>query len=164
MGQPDPMQLPAVSRCSSRRAGGASRRSAHQNSGRSKVLKSIVAVALLGAVLTSGQPAPAAEGDAAAGERVFVRCQVCHVLDQEQNRIGPHLVGVFGREAGAVEGYNYSPAMQEADVVWDVETLDAYLTDPRAYIPGNKMAFAGLRNEEERANLIAYLEKATAAQ
>jgi cytochrome c len=128
------------------------------------VLKSIVAVALLGAVLTPGQPAPAAEGDAAAGERVFVRCRACHVLDQEQNRIGPHLVGVFGREAGAVEGYDYSPAMQEADVVWDEETLDAYLTDPRAYIPGNKMAFAGLRNEEERANLIAYLEKATAAQ
>ena len=80
------------------------------------------------------------------------------------NGVGPHLVGVFGREAGAVESYDYSPAMQEADVVWDAETLDTYLTDPRAYIPGNKMAFAGIRNGQERANLIAYLEKATAAQ
>lgn len=129
-----------------------------------QVLKTMVAVALLGAVLAPGQPALAAEGDAAAGERVFVRCRVCHVPDQEQNRIGPHLVGVFGREAGTVEGYEYSEAMQEADVVWDEETLDAYLTDPRGFIPGNKMAFAGIRSEEERANLIAYLEEATAAQ
>ena len=128
------------------------------------MLKTMVAVALLGAVLAPGQTARAADGDAAAGERVFVRCRACHMIDQEQNRLGPHLVGVFGREAGAVEGYTYSPAMQEADVVWDEETLDAYLADPRGYIPGNKMAFVGLRNEEERANLIAYLEEATAAQ
>ena len=129
-----------------------------------QVLKTMIAVALLGAVLAPGQTARAADGDAAAGERVFVRCRACHMIDQEQNRLGPHLVGVFGREAGAVEGYTYSPAMQEADVVWDEETLDAYLADPRGYIPGNKMAFVGLRNEEERANLIAYLEEATAAQ
>ena len=128
------------------------------------MLKTMIAVALLGAVLAPGQTARAADGDAAAGERVFVRCRACHMIDQEQNRLGPHLVGVFGREAGAVEGYTYSPAMQEADVVWDEETLDAYLADPRGYIPGNKMAFVGLRNEEERANLIAYLEEATAAQ
>jgi cytochrome c len=129
-----------------------------------QVLKTMIAVALLGAVLAPGQTSRAADGDAAAGERVFVRCRACHMIDQEQNRLGPHLVGVFGREAGAVEGYTYSPAMQEADVVWDEETLDAYLADPRGYIPGNKMAFVGLRNEEERANLIAYLEEATAAQ
>ncbi len=88
----------------------------------------------------------------------------CHMVDQEQNRVGPHLVGIMRREAGAVEGFNYSDAMKEADIVWDEQTLDEYLADPRGYIPGNRMAFPGLREEEERANVIAYLKEATQAQ
>lgn len=99
-------------------------------------------------------------GDAEAGERVFNKCQACHVVEQEQNRVGPHLNGVIGREAGAVEGYSYSPALQKlADegVVWDQEALSAYLENPREYAPGTKMIFPGLKKEEERQNVIAYL-------
>lgn len=99
-----------------------------------------------------------AEGDPAAGERVFRQCQACHVVDAEQNRVGPHLVGIFGREAGAVDGFNYSPAMANSGIVWDEETIAAYLADPRGYISGNRMAFAGLRNPEQIADVIAYMK------
>ena len=125
--------------------------------------KMLPALALAGA-LCGIAGAAAAEGDAAKGEKVFVRCKACHVVDQEQNRVGPHLVGLFGREAGAVEGFNYSDALKNADIVWDEATLDAYLADPRGYIAGNKMAFPGLKKEDERADVIAYLKDATQAQ
>ena len=112
------------------------------------------AVAMIG--LMAG--AAAAEGDPAAGERVYRQCQACHVLDAEQNRVGPHLVGIFGREAGAVDGFNYSPAMANSGIVWDEDTIGEYLADPRGYIPGNRMAFAGLRNPEQIADVIAYMK------
>ena len=115
---------------------------------------------LLAAGLTIAAGAAQAQGDAAEGERVFNRCRACHVVDQEQNRIGPHLVGIFGRQAGSVEGFNYSDAMKESGITWDDETLTEYLMNPRDYIPGNRMAFAGLRNEEEIQNLLAYLHEA----
>jgi cytochrome c len=103
-------------------------------------------------------------GDPAKGQNVFKRCQACHVLNQPQNRVGPHLVGIVGRPAGAVEGFNYSPAMKGSGKTWDEATLDAYLADPKGYLPGNKMAFPGLKKPEERADLIAYLKQATASQ
>jgi cytochrome c len=113
--------------------------------------------------LTAAGVAPAlAAGDPAAGEQVFRRCQACHLVTAEQNRVGPHLVGVFGRPAGAVEGFNYSPAMRQAGedgLVWDEETIAAYLADPRGYIQGNRMAFAGLRQEQEIADVIAYMRQ-----
>jgi cytochrome c2 len=116
---------------------------------------------LLGAALLLPAAPVAAEGDAEAGERVFNRCRACHVPDQEQNRVGPHLVGIFGREAGAVEDYRYSPALADSGIVWDDETIAAYVADPRGFIPGNRMAFPGIRNEQEIADLIAYLHEAT---
>lgn len=101
----------------------------------------------------------AAAQDPAAGEAVFRRCQACHVVDSDQNRVGPSLQGVFGREAGAVEGFRYSPAMANSGIVWDEETIDAYLADPRGYIQGNRMAFAGLRDPQQRADVIAYMKQ-----
>jgi cytochrome c len=100
----------------------------------------------------------AGAGDPAAGERVFRQCQACHVLDAEQNRVGPHLVGIIGREAGAVDGFNYSPQMANSGIVWDEETIAAYLANPRDYIPGNRMVFAGLRQEQQIADIIAYIK------
>lgn len=100
-------------------------------------------------------------GDPEQGERVFRKCQACHQVGAEaQNRVGPVLNGVVGRAAGAVEDFNYSDAMAtrgEEGLVWDAEALDAYLEDPRDYVEGTKMAFAGLRKEEERQDVIAYL-------
>jgi cytochrome c len=103
-----------------------------------------------------------AQGDATKGEQIFKRCQACHVVNQPTNRVGPTLQGVIGRKAGSVEGFKYSEANKNSDVIWDEATLDKYLTDPKAFMPGNKMAFPGLKKPEERADVIAYLKQASA--
>lgn len=100
-----------------------------------------------------------AAGEVAAGEKVFKKCKACHVVNKEQNRTGPHLVNLFGRAAGSLEGYKkYSKAMKSSGIVWDEETLDAYLKAPKKYIKGTRMAFAGLKKDADRANVIAYMK------
>lgn len=101
----------------------------------------------------------ASAADPAKGKRVFNKCKACHSLEAGKNKIGPSLHGIIGRTAGQVDGYKYSSAMKEAGVTWDEETLAEYLKKPRDFIPGNKMAFPGLRKEEDRANVIAYLKE-----
>ena len=114
--------------------------------------------ALAALLLTGTLAGPAlAEGDAANGEKVFRRCIACHVIDQETNRLGPHLVGVYGRHAGAVDGYNYTQGLADADFVWDEATLDPWLADPKAVIPGTRMVLK-LAKPEDRADVIAYLK------
>jgi cytochrome c len=113
-----------------------------------------VAVALLAGVGTA-----AAQGDPEKGEKVFNKCKTCHEIEDEKNKVGPHLVGIFGRPAGSVEGFKYSDAMKSAGVVWEDETITAYLKDPKGYIPGNRMVFPGLRKDEEIADLLAYLQE-----
>ena len=100
--------------------------------------------------------------DAAAGEKVFAKCKACHVVESDTNKIGPSLNGVIGRTAGTHEGFKYSKAMTEAGekgIVWSEDTLTQYLHDPKAYIKGNKMAFVGLKKDEDVANVIAYLKQ-----
>jgi cytochrome c len=100
--------------------------------------------------------------DAAAGEKVFAKCKACHIADSDQNKIGPTLKGVIGRTAGTLEGFKYSPAMVEAGtggLVWDDATLTEYLKAPKAMVKGTKMAFAGLKKDEDLANVIAYLKQ-----
>lgn len=116
----------------------------------------------LGLTAATAGGALAQAGDPAAGQKVFVRCQACHVANAPTNRVGPSLQGLFGRKAGSVEGFKYSDANKNSGVTWDEATLDQYLVDPKAYMPGNKMAFPGLKKPEERANVIAYLKQATA--
>jgi S-disulfanyl-L-cysteine oxidoreductase SoxD len=111
--------------------------------------------------------APAvAAGDAANGEKIFKRCAACHAVgDEAKHKVGPHLNEVVGRPAGGAEGFKYSKAMAEAGAagtVWSDKTLDAYLADPKGYIKGNRMSFAGLRKEDERADVIAYLKSFSA--
>ncbi|AMN54845.1 MULTISPECIES: c-type cytochrome [Stappiaceae] len=103
-----------------------------------------------------------AEGDPAKGEKVFKKCAACHAVGPEaKNKVGPELNGIVGRAWGAVDGYKYSANLLElADgKVWDEETLDVYLTKPKDLIPKGKMAFAGLKKEDDRANVIAYLNQ-----
>lgn len=97
-----------------------------------------------------------AAGDAAKGEKVFGKCKACHKLDGA-NGVGPHLNGVVGRATGSVEGFGYSDAMKNHGGDWTPENLFAYLENPKAVVPGNKMAFAGLPKPEDRADVIAYL-------
>lgn len=113
-------------------------------------------ISILGALVVSS--AAHAEGDAAAGKSVFLKCSICHSSKPGKTITGPSLFGVFGRHSASVEGYPYSDAMKKADKTWDQPTLDAYLTDPKALVPGTKMTFAGLPSAEDRANVIAYLE------
>jgi cytochrome c len=106
--------------------------------------------------------APAhAEGDAAKGEKVFLKCKACHDVDQGVNKIGPTLKGIVGRPAASVADYKYSDAMKAKGaegIVWDEATLTTYLPDPKAFVPKTKMAFAGLKKPEEVADVIAYLK------
>ncbi len=97
-------------------------------------------------------------GDAAAGQRTFAQCRTCHAIEAGVNRVGPSLHGVVGRHSGSIEGYNYSVANKNSGKVWDEQTLFEYLENPRAYIPGTKMSFVGLKNPQDRANVIAYLK------
>ena len=119
------------------------------------------AMAAMMVTLAAANPA-LADGDAKKGKRVFNKCKACHLVDKEKNRIGPHLVGLFGRKAGSLDGYKFSKAMKNSGLVWNEETLDAYLKAPRKNVKGTKMAFAGLKKESDRKNIIAYLKEATA--
>ena len=99
--------------------------------------------------------------DAEAGKKVFNQCRACHVADKPTNRVGPHLVGLIGRQAGSVEGFSYSDAMKNSGITWNEESLANYLKDPKGAIAGNKMAFAGVKKEDDLKNLIAYLKEET---
>ena len=117
-------------------------------------------VTMIAAAVALLLPAAAqAAGDAEAGKTAFNRrCAVCHAVAQGQNKVGPSLHGVVGRASGAVAGFNYSPALKSANKTWDAASIDAYLQDPKAYVPGNRMILAGIKDEAERQNIIAYLE------
>lgn len=114
-----------------------------------------LAAAFLLLALTS---VAASAGDPAAGAIVFKKCAVCHAIGPGAvNKVGPELNGVVGRPAGSVPDYNYSQANKGSGIVWDEAILTEYLADPRGVVPGTKMTFAGLRNETDIANVIAYL-------
>jgi len=117
---------------------------------------------LVGAAFVLFAGAAHADGDAAKGEKVFKKCAACHAVGEgAKNKVGPVLNGVIGRTAGTAPDYNYSAAMKEAGakgLVWNDETLHKYLESPKEFVPGNKMAFPGLKKEDERDDVIAYLK------
>lgn len=96
-------------------------------------------------------------GDPDAGKKVFRKCKACHSLKEGKNGAGPSLHGIMGASAGTVDGFRYSNAMKDSGITWNAETLAGYLADPKGYIPGNKMAFRGLRKDADVENVIAYL-------
>ncbi len=103
-----------------------------------------------------------AAGDPEAGAQVFRTCAACHTLEPGAHRTGPSLAGVLGRQAGTAEGFHrYSDALRSADLVWRQETLNAFLADPQAFLPGNRMTFRGITDAQARADVIAYLQTAT---
>lgn len=101
-------------------------------------------------------------GDPTRGQRVFAQCASCHTIEAGVNRVGPSLHGIIGRAAGSVAGFNYSDANRNSGITWTEQELFTYLENPRATVPGTTMAFAGLRNPQQRADVIAYLKQNTA--
>ncbi len=99
-----------------------------------------------------------AAADIAKGEKTFKKCKACHKVEEGANSTGPHLYGIVGRAVGAVEGFNYSGSMVAVAETWDADALNGFLEKPRDFAPGTKMAFAGLKKESDRANVIAYLD------
>ena len=114
-----------------------------------------LAVAVAGSALLT---IPAHAQNAQAGQQVFrQQCGICHDVASGKNRIGPSLFGIVGRKAGSEAGFTYSDGNKNSGLTWDEATLDKYLADPRAAIPGTKMTYAGVKNEQQRKDLIAYL-------
>ncbi len=120
-----------------------------------KRLALIPIAALAFAGVAMAQPA----GDPVRGKTVYARCAACHDLNTGATRLGPSLKGIIGRTSGTMPNFNYSPAMKGKAVAWNAATLDAYLTAPAKYIPGNRMAFPPMVNAQDRADLIAFLNQ-----
>lgn len=116
-------------------------------------------VAALTALAGVAQAAGTA-GDPVKGKTVFARCAACHDLNTGAVRMGPSLKGIIGRKAGSVANFGYSAGMKGKGVVWKEDTLDAFLTSPMKYVPGTRMAFPGIANAKDRADVIAYLKQA----
>ena len=96
--------------------------------------------------------------DPVKGKKVFKKCVACHSLQEGKNKIGPSLYNLLGRKAGSVDGYKYSKAMKNSDVVWDEESLDKFLTKPRKFIKKTKMLFRGIKKKSLRDDIISYLK------
>ncbi|OHV81417.1 cytochrome c family protein [Ensifer sp. LCM 4579] len=125
-------------------------------------MRNPIAALFVSALLLCPAAALAQEGDAEAGATVFKKCAACHVVDKDQNRVGPSLQHIIGRTAGTHANFRYSPAMVKAGeegLVWDEAKLHEYLRDPKAMVKGTKMAFPGLKKEEDVTNVIAYLKQ-----
>lgn len=112
-------------------------------------------------VLLTSTSVSHADGDAAKGEKIYLKCKTCHDIDKGVNKVGPSLKGLVGRKAAAVPDFKYSEAMiakGAEGVVWDEATLTVYLPDPKAFVPKTKMVFAGLKKPEDIEDLIAFLK------
>ena len=122
-------------------------------------MSNLLKIAAMAASLAFVGAVPAlADGDAVAGKAVFNQCKACHQVGPEaKNGVGPVLNGIVGRKAGEAPGYNYSDANKGSGLTWDEATLRAYLTDPKAKVPGTKMIFPGIKREKQLDDLMAYL-------
>jgi cytochrome c len=118
------------------------------------MMRALLALPLM--ALLAAQPALAADPEAGA-KIVKTQCGACHAVAAGKNLVGPSLSGIVGRHSGSIEGFRYSEANKKANLTWDEKTLDTYLTNPKALVPGTTMTFAGLKSETQRADVIAYL-------
>ena len=121
------------------------------------VMRSVVALS----ALALAAAARADDGAVVRGEARFADCAACHRLEPGVNNVGPSLHGIFSRKAGEIADFRYSPAMKRSGIVWTPETLEKFITDPQAMVPGNRMPYAGMTIAGDRADLIAFLLKAT---
>ena len=121
-------------------------------------LATLALVAFIASSLGGAAPSQAeATGDAVKGKKIFARCGACHSTDAGVNKVGPSLHGIIGRPSGSIADFTYSDAMKNSHLTWDEATLDKYLTSPKKFAPGTKMAFPGLPKAQDRANLLRWL-------
>ena len=125
---------------------------------RKGVRRLVGAIALAAAAAAAG--VARADGDAARGEQRFEECVACHSKERGVNALGPNLYGVFERKAAGLGDFRYSPALRRSGIAWNPQTLDTFLADPQAAVPANRMPYAGMPDPADRADLIAYLQKA----
>lgn len=111
--------------------------------------------------LVAAAGAARADGDATRGEKKFEECATCHSVMEGQNGVGPSLHGLFGRKAADIVNFRYSAPMKRSNIIWTAQTLDEFIADPQKVVVGNRMPYSGLTDSGDRADLIAYLEKAT---
>lgn len=121
-------------------------------------LAAALAAGLAAPALTFSAPALADDDMTALGEKVYKKCKACHALEPGKKKLGPSLAGLYGATAGTAEGVSYSPAMKKSGVVWDDETLDAFLASPKKFMPRSRMTFQGLKKEKDRAAIIALMK------
>jgi cytochrome c2 len=120
------------------------------------------AYALMCAVaLAFAAGAARADGDPVRGEQRFADCSACHSTERGHNAVGPSLHGVFDRKAGELPDFRYSPALKRSNITWTAQTLDSFIADPQKTVPANRMPYGGMPNANDRADLIAYLQKAS---
>src|SRR6516225_2812820 len=117
-----------------------------------------LSVALALNILAAMAAGSAVAADVEAGKKDFKKCALCHTTEAGKNKVGPSVFGVVGRKSATLENFDYSEAMKKFDHVWDEETLDKYLADPRGVVPGTRMIFPGIKDKTERDDVIDYLE------
>ena len=122
-------------------------------------MRAFYTLAILAAAVIAAA-APGLAADAGRGEQLFVECASCHTLEKGVHNVGPSLAGLFQRKAGTFDDYRYSPAMKRSNITWTAEELDKFIADPQMVVPANRMPYAGMTNAADRADLIAYLQKA----
>ncbi|MDB5948114.1 MAG: cytochrome c2 [Ramlibacter sp.] len=110
------------------------------------------------ALLIAG--AQAGAQDLQRGEKLFTDCRSCHTIQPGVNNVGPSLAGIMGRKAASADDFRYSPAMKRSGITWDSATLAAFIADPQALVPGNRMPYAGMPDGKDIADLVAWLAKA----
>ena len=123
------------------------------------MMRAVMCVAAVVAATGVGSGAALADGDAERGARRFEECAACHALEKDKESVGPSLYGVFGRKAGEGADFRYSPALKRSGITWDQASMDTFIADPQATVPGNRMPYAGIADQAARADLIAYLVK-----
>ena len=121
------------------------------------MMRALMCAAAVVAATGVGSGVALADGDAERGAKRYEECVACHALEKDKESVGPSLYGVFGRKAGEGADFRYSPALKRSGITWDQASMDTFIADQQASVPGNRMPYAGIADAAARADLIAYL-------